>query len=121
MESFCTNYIPNHTRKLLFDLNDKPDWFDDLIQKDLVTWCRCLSHKLKNIATGNKMVFFFESLKSRYKIEETEVPLFQDAIEFVKNMKANMELMQDKLMLKLSCKDTGIIFIYFILWTNLKF
>ena len=59
MGAFCKDYLPNHTRKLLFDLKDKPEWFNDLIKnhEHLVTWCRCLSHKLKNIADGTEMVF----------------------------------------------------------------
>ena len=67
MKAFCENYLPDQTRKLLFDLKDKPTWFDDLLKEHTVTWCRCLSHKLKNIATSVKMVFFFKSYKT-YKI-----------------------------------------------------
>ena len=110
MKAFCEDYLPDQTLKLLFDLKDKPTWFDDLLKEHTVTWCRCLSHKLKNIAESVKMVFFFKSYRTYKNIEKNEVPLFQKTIDFVKSMKTNTDKLEGKLMLKQSCTDTGMIF-----------
>ena len=58
MEALCSDYLPKMIRKLLFDLDDKPAWFDDLLEEHTSMWCRCLSHKIKNIGESAKMVFF---------------------------------------------------------------
>ena len=58
MQALCEDYLPKLIRQLLDDLDDKPDWFDDLLKEHTSLWCRCLSHKIKNISTSQEMVLF---------------------------------------------------------------